>query len=1141
MNNSQFTVYRNANGSFKTYCLNSSTNVSQVTSATQITTLLSDDIVNMTVISATPIDFRINDYIYVFDKIYKLNSIPSIVKESSRKFTYQVKFESLQYDLLKCTYLIPQSKGDIDLKGDYLVADLRGFAEVIITNTQRVFGKRWRLGECPTNTEFKNLSFDGQNCLQVLQSLCQEYDTEFEIISSTEYHTINIKEVVGNTYPFTFEYGKTGGLYNLSRNNCSNKSLVTRLFVYGGSKNLSTKYRQTKLCLPNKNKVTSYLEEKEAVNKFGIIENVVNFEDIYPCRTGKVTSLGGKYFQFCDEEMFNLNEKDDQGTLWLIEGTNAKVHFQTGNLAGYEFDVHSYDDKQKMFSLVPFDDDRGLRLPNEESPAFQIMPGDTYVLLNINLPQNYIDDAEQRLLKKGEKYYQQNSQPYVEYSLVIDPLFLKKREGEGSITNFFQAGDLIKIKDEDINVNKSIRVNSFSRDLINPYKYELTISDTVETNIITNILENVIKNDTIIKVNNLKDPARIRRNWRDTEELKGLIFDPEGNYFTEKIKPGSIDTMMLSVGAKSMQFDLINTLLEANYQGDYNVIKVTGGSLVHYAIEQDIKYWNLGSGTTNLSNTNAYYIYARCEKKGGNGTLIFSQDQIKVDDDSSYFHFIIGVLNSVQDNVRSISLTYGSTTINGKFIRTGKITSSDGSSFLDLDNNHLKFGDDNACIEWNRNNDRKLVIKGTIVQSPSGDENVIGVYRGEYDNSKKYYVGDEVTYLGSSYRMIKEANPGNTPTNRSYWTIISKSGKDGYNGKDGTNGKDGANGRNGTDGKDGLNGVDGKDGKDGKDGIDGKDGYNGPALVFRGEYKDHTVYRGTRQTVEVVKFRDMYYISNIDAGEFVDIWPLATHKWTPFGANFESVATDTLLAENANIGDWIIQNGKITSQNKTSQGTPKAQLNGVNGGINFKNDSQIYTEQNTTENTINEINISSEFGEIMIANAKGHKTTVGSQGIEINRAGKTVYKTNYGAEFKAALIVKGDASMDQKYWNQWGICGLFASAQNYSNNPAPSWGAYIRVLKAMGLYLSTQVLNGGITLNETSCFTFSTNKDDRIYLPNKPQEGQLLIFRAISSCSILGNGNQILTLNKGLQDGIALLYASSAILIFMHDKWIQII
>lgn len=199
MNNSQFTVYRSANGAFQTYCLNSSTNVSQVTSATQITTLLSDDIVNMTIISATPIDFRINDYIYVFDKIYKLNSIPSIVKESSRKFTYQVKFESLQYDLLKCTYLIPQSKGDIDLKGDYLVSDLRGFAEVIITNTQRVFSKRWRLGECPTNTEYKNLSFDGQNCLQVLQSLCDEYDTEFEIVRSNEFHTINIKEVIGNT------------------------------------------------------------------------------------------------------------------------------------------------------------------------------------------------------------------------------------------------------------------------------------------------------------------------------------------------------------------------------------------------------------------------------------------------------------------------------------------------------------------------------------------------------------------------------------------------------------------------------------------------------------------------------------------------------------------------------------------------------------------------------------------------------------------------------------------------------------------------------------------------------------------------------------------------------------------------------
>lgn len=1112
-NTSLFTVYR---GNKVSYTLNSSNKVSQVTIATQTTTLLSDDIINMTVVSATPLDFQINDYVNVFDKIYKLNSIPSVNKEGESKFTYTVKFESLQYDLLKCTYLLPQNQENANIKGDYLITNLKGFLGIIITNTQRVFGDKWKLGECPENTEYKNLSYDGQNCLQVLQNLCNEYSTEFEIEYNKDLCTINIKQIVGSTYPFTFEYGKAGGLYSLARNNTTNKSLVTRLFVYGGSKNLSTRYKQAKLCLPGKNKVKSYLEKEEVVNKFGIIENVINFDDIYPSRTGKVTSLGEKYYQFIDKDMFNLNEKDENGTKWMIEGVNAKIHFQTGNLAGYEFDIHSFDENKKTFTIIPFDDERGLRLPNETNPAFQIMPDDTYVLLNINLPQSYIDDAEERLLQKGEKYYKQNSQPYVEYALSIDPLFLKKREGKGAITNFFQAGDLIKIKDNDIGVDKSIRINSLTRDLINPYKYELTISDTVETNIITNILENVIKNDSIIKVNNLNDPARIRRNWRDTEELKGLIFDTEGNYYTEKIAPGSIDTMMLSVGAKSMQFDLINTLFEANYQGNCNVIKVSGGNLVHYAVAKDVKFWNLGTVTTNLNNNNAYYIYARCEKMGSNGLIIFSQDQLKADNDSNYYHFVVGVLNSVQDNVRAISLTYGSTTINGKFIRTGKITSSDGSSFVDLDNNHIKFGDNNACIEWNKNNDRKLVIKGSIVQSPSGDENVIGVFRGKYDNSKKYYVGDEVTYLGSSYRMINDASAGNTPTNKTFWTVISKSGEDGPKGE---------------------KGLDGKDGKD------GKDGGAGPSLVFRGEYKDHTIYRGTPKIVEVVKFQGQYYITNIDAGEFENIWPLATHKWSPFGANFESVATNTLLAENANIGDWIIKNGKITSQNTTSKGDPKAQLNGVNGGIRFKNDAKIYTEQNATEDTINEINISSELGEIYISNNKRHATTIGSQGVTINRAGKTVYKTNYGAEFKAALIVEGNGSMDQRFWNQWGICGLYASAQNYSNDPSPSWGAYINVLKAMGLYLSTTLLNGSVYLTKNSSFVLSTNKDDRIYLPNKPQDGQLIIIRSESAlCSVYGNGYKILSIvkNRGLVDVISVI-GNSAILIYAFSKWIQII
>jgi hypothetical protein len=129
-------------------------------------------------------------------------------------------------------------------------------------------------------------------------------------------------------------------------------------------------------------------------------------------------------------------------------------------------------------------------------------------------------------------------------------------------------------------------------------------------------------------------------------------------------------------------------------------------------------------------------------------------------------------------------LTYGATTINGKFLRTGEVESSDGSCFIDLDGNTFRLGDSSSCFAWNNNNDRKLRIKGTIVQSESGDENVIGVFRGVYNSTYTYYQGDEVTFTSnggiSTYRYIYSSpTKGNVPTSATYWQVIASNGTDG--------------------------------------------------------------------------------------------------------------------------------------------------------------------------------------------------------------------------------------------------------------------------------------------------------------------------------------------------------------------------
>ena len=125
----------------------------------------------------------------------------------------------------------------------------------------------------------------------------------------------------------------------------------------------------------------------------------------------------------------------------------------------------------------------------------------------------------------------------------------------------------------------------------------------------------------------------------------------------------------------------------------------------------------------------------------------------------------------------------------------------------------------------------------------------------------------------------------------------------------------------------------------GKDGADGKS----PAMVFRGDYSHTATYYGTSYRLDCVRYNGAYYIARIDAGEFSSIAPPDSTKWNAFGGSFESVATQLLLAENANIAGWIFRNGRLESEAKDKDGNPMAFLNGKTGDMRLKGVVQFST------------------------------------------------------------------------------------------------------------------------------------------------------------------------------------------------------
>ncbi len=643
--------------------------------------LLSEDLVSITVASLTPIEFALGDSITVFGGRYVLNRLPKVRKEGS--YTYDIEFEGEMYALRRAQFLLYDDTG-VAIEGEFsYMGNLEDIARLAIANLNRVYGiNTYQLGSCP-DTEVRNHIISSENVLAVLQKTCNDYGYEFELVYSSGVTTLNIGSV-GTVKLIALKYGAGNGLYQLERQLVDDTNLYTRLFAYGGSRNLKSTYRNysKRLKLPGNDQ--SYVQDNEAISRLGIIEASKVFDDIYPRRTGVITSVSG-INSFIDTTMdFDLNATDGQGqSLYLIPGNSPKVHFNTGNLAGYEFEVLSYNHATKSFTLKYYKDERGLQLPSSDA-AFSLSPGDEYVLLDIVMPQSYVDAAEAELQSKATELLSQGKSPKAKYACAIDPIYAKQNE----LT--LKPGDYIPLQDDELGIDRDFRVLSIKRDIIEPYKWSIELGDEVTVSLATYLVENTIAHEKIININQLKDPARYRQSWRTTMELQQMVFDQDGYFDSGNIRPLSINTAMLSVGSKAGQFVLNGVVFQPGYNGVPNRIVNTIGTLSHYAIEDNIRTWYVEAYDYTIPDNDARYIYIKCDVIGNNAQVKYRTDQLKVDAESGYYYFLVGVLHSVQDGYRKISLTYGATTINGKEIKTGRITSQDGQTYFDLDAGEIK-------------------------------------------------------------------------------------------------------------------------------------------------------------------------------------------------------------------------------------------------------------------------------------------------------------------------------------------------------------------------------------------------------------------------------------------------------------------
>lgn len=494
------------------------------TSSNQQKAVMGENVLNLLFTLGTFIDFKIGDYCDVYSERYYLFGItpPALKKESRFHYEYTLKMYADYFKLDGTQYMSYDNNNELKDGQFSLMGNPNSFMDLVVQNANRI-SSGWVKGEV-IDADYQNMSFNGESVLAVLGRLAQQFQTEYRV----EGKTIHLAQRARET-GITFRQGKDKGLYDIARTNQSNASLVTRLYAFGGSQNLPADYRDYagRLLMPS-----GKISLEKNVDNFGVIEATQVFENIFPHRTGTVTGVDAtNVFQFSDSSMdFDVNA-------YLLPGVAAKVTFNTGQLAGYTFDIQKYDATGKTFTILKNKDEKSIDVPNA---LLRASLGDQYVLVDITLPQTYVDAAEEALESKAQAYLEQCCIPQYSYSVTTDPVFLSKRNIK--ITD----GDLVWILDQDVAISRQIRVTQITREFENEFSYQLTLSDQISNGPLTELYNGQSDNSRAISA--LNDQIN---NRASESNFVGDVTIDQGSLIIQDIStaPLGITLTPLSIGS----------------------------------------------------------------------------------------------------------------------------------------------------------------------------------------------------------------------------------------------------------------------------------------------------------------------------------------------------------------------------------------------------------------------------------------------------------------------------------------------------------------------------------------------------------------------------------------------------------------
>lgn len=631
-----------------------------------------------------PVELTIGDSIQYDNNWYYLRHREDVTKqETSMGFKYGVKFYHGMYrmqDVVCFPYKDPDfRKGMSKYNGN-----ARQVLDLVVKSMNRV-DSGWSIADCD-ETPTETFDLKDKTCADVINDLLSRYNSEIRVDGSKAI-TFGKRHTAGSGR--TFFQGFGGGFREIRLSAIEEAPPVTRLFAYGSDKNMAaagTKDALQYLPLPGGAK---YIEKN--VDKYGVIELSHPFDQIYPKGIFTVTAKIDEYTLQASGIDFDLEKQ-------LIDNTDAVVTFQDGGLAGYDLNIvkGSWDNSKKQFKLAKVEEESALKVPGD----IHFAVGDKFILTNIRMPKEYVDRASEELKQAAQKYLDERCEIRTKLNVVCDEVFF----AENGIS--IKCGELLKVKDERLGLDKEIRVTAVKAYMENqeaPYRFEITLSDFIESGKFAQTIRQIA--DETKKANETAENAikYSKRRWQDVKEAQALLMEDFKKHFSEKINPVSIETMQLIVGHEQLQFVFVNSKTEPQkvvsiypeFKNGRLQIKAAGTFLKHMTMgiktlssrhgATEYRYWSMPDFTSEaLASDKVYRIYAKVEASGGTGTFVLSETFKEMNAEAGYYMLFIGYSHTEKEGDRAFSRVYGFTEILPGQITTDIIQDPAANLVLDL-------------------------------------------------------------------------------------------------------------------------------------------------------------------------------------------------------------------------------------------------------------------------------------------------------------------------------------------------------------------------------------------------------------------------------------------------------------------------